>query len=112
MAHDYEFDADMKSVARRLAGSGQRLSAPGTEWDGMIVQPLVLSPQDMSVVLETLAHPPAPNENLRRLLRGEKPLPVKKHAYRQETGCGIGFCEVCHSDDRNDGNHFVEEMND
>lgn len=46
-------------------------------------------------------------DNLHRLLHDEPPLPLPKHEYVKEVGCGIGFCEVCHSDDINDGNHIV-----
>jgi hypothetical protein len=66
------FDADMRSVHARLAGTHTRKRG---------------------------------FENLRRLLHDEPPLPLPKHEYVQEVGCGIGFCVECHSDDKNDGNH-------
>ena len=50
----------------------------------------------------------APPENLVRLFQGLPPLyDGPKHKYEAEQGCGIGFCTVCFSDDKNDGQHFV-----
>ena len=34
------------------------------------------------------------------------PLTCPPHQYIPETTAGIGFCSVCYSDNRNDGNHL------
>jgi len=69
-----------------------------------------LSQKDMDYFLEVLANPPKPSAKLRALLRGEKlPIDTPPHKYKQETTCGIGFCEICYSDDANDGNHLEND---
>lgn len=33
------------------------------------------------------------------------------HKYEPETTAGIGFCNICHSDDMNDSNHILDKEN-
>lgn len=67
-----------------------------------------LNKEDLNVLLELLQNPPEPNENLKALMQG-KPLPITtpSHVYKENTTSGIGFCEICYSDNANDGNHIL-----
>ena len=77
-------------------------------WPNLIPSTIVLTQKDMDALLDALENPPAPNPKLVALMTGKKyQEDWVKHKYEPNLNSGIGFCNVCLSDDENDGNHII-----
>jgi len=69
-----------------------------------------LSPEDWEAFMRVLENPPKTNRKLMALMRGERYVApgTAPHKYVAEEGGGIGFCNICHSDDINDPIHIKD----
>ena len=73
----------------------------------MKIHKIYLCQEDYDYFLSILNNPPESTPALLALLQSKNsPLTCPPHQYIPETTAGIGFCSVCYSDNRNDGNHL------
>jgi hypothetical protein len=91
---------DIHSVYSRLSDK-QQDEEFSRQWNELIPQPMYLCREDYDALITALENPPAPNEKLKALMRGESYVSpdCPPHVYDAEKGAGIGFCKICYTDD-------------
>jgi hypothetical protein len=100
-------DADMRKVHKRLAEAHDDIYRDVRESLKMTPLTIHLSKADQDSLVQVLENPPVPNAQLVRLFRGEKPFPAPSVRHEYVCTNAIGSCDICGSEDEEDGSHTV-----